>query len=109
MTDNARKWLERVREWRASGMTAPAFASAQGYAPSTLRYWASQLRHEPAPPPRPASALRRVRLARVEVSPSHPATPIVVDVAGARIEVRAGFDRALLHDVVDVLRGGGGQ
>jgi len=107
MTDNARKWLERVREWRASEMTAPDFASGRGYAPSTLRYWASQLRHDPAPPP--ASVLRRVRLARVEVEPSSPATPVVVDVGGARIEVQAGFDRALLRDVVDALRSGGSR
>ena len=108
MTDNAKKWLERVRAWRASGMTAPEFASGEGYAPSTLRYWASQLRHEPAAPP-PASALRRVRLARVEVAQASPATPVVVHVAGARIEVQAGFDRALLRDVVDALRSGGAR
>lgn len=108
MTDNARKWLERVREWRASGMTAPSFASGQGYAPSTLRYWASQLRHEESAPAQ-GRALRRVRLARVEIAASSPATPVVVDVAGARIEVQAGFDRALLREVVDALRSGGAR
>ncbi len=106
MTDNQRTWIDRVREWRASGMTAPEFAAGRGFAPSTLRYWASLRRHELAttPPPR---ALRRVRMARVEVAPSISASPLVVEVAGARIEIQAGFDRALLRDVVAALGSGG--
>jgi hypothetical protein len=31
--------------------------------------------------------------------------PMLIDVGGARIEVRTGFDRGLLKDVVDALGG----
>ena len=44
MTDTETKWTERVRAWRASGRTAREFAEGQEFKPSTLTYWASQLR-----------------------------------------------------------------
>jgi hypothetical protein len=44
MTETATKWTERVRAWRASGRTAREFAEGQEFKPSTLTYWASQLR-----------------------------------------------------------------
>jgi hypothetical protein len=40
----------------------------------------------------------------VRVAP--PSVPLTVGVGAARIEVRGGFDRALLRDVVDALGGG---
>ena len=110
MTATEAKWAERVRQWRASGKTAPEFAAGQGFADSTLRCWASELNHR-APRPRKAAlpptqlapADAPVRIARVVRIAAPAAAPIVVAVGAARVEVRAGFDRALLREVVEAL------
>jgi transposase len=91
---DAKTWSNRVTEWRASGESAAAFAAGRGFAPSTLRWWASRL------------SRGEVELVRVVTSP--PATPresaITIELAGARVLVTSGFDRALLADVLAVLR-----
>lgn len=95
---DAQTWSKRVAAWRASGQTASEFASGRAYAASTLRWWASQL------------GRRDVGFVRVVAAPSPVAAPdaaIEVEVGGMRVLVRAGFDRATLADVLDVLRGGG--
>ena len=96
MRTTAAEWSERVRLWRESGQTAPAFAEGKDYSEKLLRWWASELarraRKEPS-----------VRFARVVRPP--PSALLVVAVGAARVEVRAGFDRALLRDVVDALGG----
>ena len=105
----AEAWAKRVEAWRASGKRAEEFSRREGYAASTLRWWASKLRHEvPAPP--------EVRLARVvravTASPSLTDAPaaaaIVIEAGlmGARIAVGPGADRETLAMVLDVLRVG---
>ena len=93
----ATEWAERVRAWRESGKTSREFAEAKGYSDKLLRWWGSELaRRERAKP-----SVKLARLVRVAV----PRAPLTVAVGTARIEVRAGFDRALLRDVVDALGG----
>jgi hypothetical protein len=130
MTKTEAKWVARVREWAESGRTASEFAEGQGYAASTLRYWASRLRTK-EPGSAAASAVAeelsgyppRVRLVRVhrtaretpEASQTTVPTPspqsasstaaLVIALGAARIEVRQGFDARLLSDVVEALRG----
>lgn len=94
----AAEWAERVRAWRASGQSARQFAQATGYSSKMLVWWSSALARRERRQPRVALA----RVVRVVV----PAAPLVVSVGPARIEVQAGFDRALLRDVVDALGGG---
>jgi transposase len=116
MTKHAReKWAERVREWRASGLTAEAFAEGKDYAASGLRWAASRLKSEESgrstrrrragerSTPR-ASAPRFLPL-RVGSTPV--AGEVVVEVDGARIRVHRGVDLALVGDVVRALQGGG--
>ncbi|MBX3251756.1 MAG: hypothetical protein KF901_31550 [Myxococcales bacterium] len=43
MTTTEARWAERVRDWRASGQTAEAFADGQQFEASTLTYWVSRL------------------------------------------------------------------
>lgn len=95
MTDTELKWVERVRQWRESGQTASIFSQGKGFEPSTLRFWASQLKHRVQSPEPRAPRMLRVRVTR---EPS--AEPLVVRVGEARVEVRAGFDTALLRAVV---------
>ena len=93
---DAKTWAKRVAAWRASGETAAVFSSRDGYAPSTLRWWASRLgRREPA-------------FVRVVTGPEAPASArdgaIELEVGGVRVLVRAGFDRTALADVLELLR-----
>jgi len=102
-------WARRVEAWRASDKRAEDFSRHEGYAASTLRWWASKLKHElPAAP--------EVRLARVirtattvptpTPSLTSPAAVIAIDVTatGARIAVGCGADRATLAMAIDVIR-----
>jgi uncharacterized protein YcbX len=106
-------WTERVDAWRASGERAESFSRHEGYAASTLRWWASKLKRDlaaPAAAPTP-SATPEVRLARVirtesavaAASPPGHAITLEVVQAGVRIGVAAGADRATLAMVLDVL------
>jgi hypothetical protein len=103
MTETESKWVERVREWKAGGLTAKQFAEGREFKPSTLVYWASCLRRgrvgaAPSDKRRP-----RVRMARVVRSSPRADDSIVVAVGSARVAVRAGFDEALLRRVVRAL------
>jgi hypothetical protein len=91
------KWAERVRAWRASGETAQEYAVRHGFAASTLHVWSSRLQSTEAP--------RFLRLVP-KTTDSPPSPEVVVEVGGARVRVGAGFDRALLADVVRALVGG---
>ena len=87
-------WAKRVAAWRASGRTADTFAAGHGFAGSTLRWWASRLGQR-------GPALVRV----VPVtSPAVGEAVVELGVGGVRVFVRTGFDRALLVEVLDVLR-----
>ncbi len=105
MTETESTWAARVADWRASGLTAPAFCKGKGFSPNSLRYWASRLRKA-----EPGTSTEGVRLARVvrPMPPSVPAaeTAIVIELGAARLGVRRGFDPETLRAVLDVLGGG---
>jgi len=91
------EWAERVRAWHESGEEAAAFAEGKGYPAKLLRWWGTELARRERRKP-------GVKLARlVRVAPPSPS--LTVAVGAARIEVRAGFDRGLLRDVLDALGG----
>lgn len=92
-------WRERVSAWRASGESAPAYARGRGYAPSTLRYWASRFSREEA------TVAGFVRLVPMTASAPAAAPDLFVEVGGARVRVAPGFDAALLADLVRALGG----
>jgi hypothetical protein len=68
-----------------------------------LRYWASRLGHAGV-----SAQAKQVRIARVVRAPK-PAqtveTPILIEVGGARLGVRRGFDAETLRAVLDLLGG----
>lgn len=85
-------WAKRVAGWRASGRTAEEYAAGRGFAGSTLRWWASHLgRRTPA-------------IVQVVRSTSARDAGIELAVGDVRVVVHTGFDRALLGEVLDVLR-----
>lgn len=102
MTPTAAKWNERVRDWRASGKTAEAFAVGQNFEPTTLRYWASRLKTEAASKPSTPMA-RVVRVGPRALRDSAGGSGLEVAVGDARIVVRRGFDAELLRQVAAAL------
>jgi hypothetical protein len=112
MADRA-TWERRVGAWRASGQTAARFCEGREFAAATLHWWSSELGQRTATNrPAASQAPRLARVVRVNAAAGVTAGPgpIVVEIAGARVVVVPGFDRATLGAVVDVLaaRGGGG-
>lgn len=91
-------WSERVRAWRASGEGATGFAEGKGFAPSTLRYWASRLKRMPAAAPRVVQLVPRAGVGSAD---------LVLEVGPARVRVARGFDQELLAEVVSALVGVG--
>jgi hypothetical protein len=103
MTETETKWLERVREWRASGKRAEEFAEGRGFKGSTLRFWASTLRKAERDPR--VAGKPGVRFLRVVRQSPESELAIEVAVGKARVVVRPGFNAALLRQLVDALGG----
>ena len=90
------RWLERIRAWRASGLTADEFAAGRDFAAGTLRWWSSRLGRIETP--------RFVRVVpRAAARPVAEAPEITIEVGAARIRVGGEFDAALLARVVRAL------
>lgn len=107
MTDRE-VWAERVAEWKASGLSSPAYCAGKDFTPGGLRYWAHRLAHGDGARPRVRLAkvvpVRRRQRQEARPAPLGVAPDlVVVEVGGARIAVRAGFDRATLAMVLDEL------
>jgi len=106
-------WVERIEEWAQSGQSATEFAEGKPFTSGTLTWAASQLRkvvrgkkgqrEVGSRSPRE----RNIRMAEVvRHAPDVPVVEsVVVEIGGAAISVRRGFDRALLQDVILALRG----
>lgn len=98
MTGKTEKiWAARVEAWRASGQTAPEFASGKGFAPSTLRFWSSKLKRQRA---EIAPAIVFARVERTEPV----RRPAVVFLGDGRIDVFADTDEEALGKAVRALR-----
>lgn len=112
-SSTAEIWLDRIERWRASGERAELFSQREGYAASTLRWWASKLRHELAAP---VPSRPSVQLARVVRTMSRPTTTseapsaIAVEVVDrrVRIAVEPGADPRTLAMVLEVVVARGG-
>jgi len=102
MTATESKWAERVRDWKASGCSAPEYAKGRGFAGATLLWWSSRLGARSSAPS-VVTKTPRVRMARVVRVVKPDAAPLTVHIGRVRVEVRAGFDRTLLRAVVEAL------
>jgi len=98
----APEWAARLEAWRASGKSANEFCAEHGYSAKNLVWWSSHLRRKSAP----TAKRHRVMLARVvrkRPVVRAPPTAVTVQIGDARIEVRAGADRAALALVFQAL------
>ena len=106
-------WAERIGEWGRSGQTATEFAEGKPFTSGTLTWAASRLRKGARGKSTRredgsrSKRQRKIRMAEVVRRPSRTpvAESIVLELSGAVISIRRGFDRALLQDVVVALRG----
>jgi len=92
-----------VAAWRWSGKSASAFADKHGYSAKSLQWWSSELRRrgEAKDSREPQVKLARVVRGRSAIPSGLPS--VVVSVGEARVEVRAGADRATLELVLGAL------
>ena len=100
MSDTRTVWKQRVASWRASGESAERFSVGRGFAASTLKWWASQLRNaeaERAPVVRVAQVLRPA-----ERTSRHGAI-VVEDDTRMRVTIEPGADREALELILDLL------
>lgn len=103
-------WAERIEEWGRSGQSAAEFAEGKPFTSGTLTWAASLLRKRGKGKRRKGGAIvkrqRKIRIAKVIRRPSQPpvAQSVIVEIGGATISVRRGFDRSLLQEVVVALR-----
>lgn len=91
----AREREQLVAEVRKSGEPAKVVAKRLGVRESTAYYWVKRARR--AEPP---------KFARVVPKGQEPSPTLSIDVGGVVIRVDAGFDGALLRDIVAALKGG---
>lgn len=117
------EWFERVREWKASGQPAEAFAKRAKLSRRSLEWWAWKLGSEGEelePKARSKSKARSKRQPRSKSTPKSSAASGRVDfvellaipgaaagvalrVSGVVVEVHRDFDSEVLGRVLDVL------
>lgn len=100
---SASEWAQRVAAWRSSGKSAAAFSDKHGYSAKSLQWWSSELRRrgQAVESSEPKVKLARVVRGRSGIPSASPS--VVVSVGEARVEVRAGADRATLELVLAAL------
>jgi len=100
-------WVERVAEWRNSGLSAVKFAEGRDFSAHQLCYWRVKMRkaEEPAGPRSNPGGPGDVRVARVVrvATAGTTGAPVAVEVHGVRVVVSRGFDRATFSVVLDEL------
>ena len=106
----ANEWRERVRAWKASGLTAAEFCTERGLKAHQLKTWAWKLGMTSRKGAAPVDApLRLVKLvprpnAKTTVAGSaNESSGIRIVAANVSVEVKRGFDRSVLTDVLAAL------
>jgi len=101
-TINRQRWRERVEAWKKSGQSQKAFCKAHHLGLASFQRWHRKFRAEGT-----ANAIRStepVHFLPVQIHNPAP-SPLTVRIQDdLRIEVPAGFDTELLHQVIQILR-----
>lgn len=91
-------WKERVRDFRASGMSAVSWCKEHQLKTHQLWYWIQQ--YEKPNQPKPSPAWIPIR---IDESPQPIEDRLLLRLGEITLEVKPGFNRQLLADVVSVL------
>jgi hypothetical protein len=96
-----KEWETLIAEYRASGQSAKEWCAANDVKPERLWYWLrSQKTKENGPF---MKSTRWLPVAVSEQSPMEQGNSLLIRVGVACIEVKPGFDPALLSEIVRVL------
>jgi len=99
--ERQKEWETRITEYRASGQSAKVWCAAHNVTPRQLWYWLRKFKSK-----KDAPFMKSPQWLPVEVSgqlPAEQGNALLIRVGKAGIEVRPGFDPALLSQVVRVL------
>jgi len=100
---SAAQRAELIEAYKASGQSGVAFAAREHIAPSTFYQWLAAA--SPAKQPVTKTSIRVARMIRHTVTKEpQPATALVIEVGGMRVQVAVGFERTSLEAVLDVLQ-----
>lgn len=113
---DAKMWEERLKDWRASGLSAEEYCRGKGFSAGTLYRWSSRVR-APGGAAEAAAREASVGLVRVVRAPTHAevasapsgggTVAVLVEVEGARVVVPSGADTATVAVVLSALRAAG--
>ena len=101
-------WSKRVEAWRESGLKASEFCVGREFNVAGLYFWSSKLRRAPRGAERAtvrlARVVRRPSEERVTEDESEVELPLVmIELAGVRVFVPSGVERATLSAVLGAL------
>jgi len=98
----AEQWISRIDDYRAGGERAAAWCERNQVSPRQLYYWMAKLK--PAAQQVPPAGESRWLALSVEETPGAGSAPILVRIGTVAVEVRSGFEPAVLADVVRTLK-----
>ena len=109
MADTA-QWARWVAEWRLSGLSSKEFCADKLITAGGLRHMAHRLgKTQARSTSKPKSVTPMARVVRtpsptvLATAPAATSDALLLEIGGARIAVRPGFDRATLAAVLEVL------
>lgn len=93
MVENNHAWSARLSAWRISGKSGLAWCRDNAISYDQFKYWQKKLQR-----------VEQHRKAGQFVPLKMTSTPLRIECNGVNLHVSAGFDPALLREVVSVLR-----
>lgn len=93
--EQRQEWERLIADYRASGLTAKKWCAAHHVQFHQLKYRLRHIKIDPGTQP--------TRWLPVEMAPVEHDDNLLIRIGAASIEVRSGFDPALLQDVVRAL------
>src|SRR5687768_7771593 len=99
-------WVERVRGWRASGLSAEEYAANEGCNAHTLRNWRTKLGGANAMLAKAPSFVELVSPQRSKPRGEPMLSFEVTLPSGVRVVIPSRFDAAALEAILSVLEGG---
>ncbi len=98
--ERQKEWEQRIAKYRASGQSVTEWCAANDVNPERLWYWLRKYKT----PKETAPFMKSTQWLPVEISGQSPEQDsILIRVGAACIEVKSGFDPALLSGIVRVL------